>query len=264
MKISNVQIGTSGWHYDHWKGNFYPDALSRNNYLDFYARQFSTLEINTSFYQMPQEKTLTQWRNGVPDSFLFSMKASRYITHIKKLKDAKQILSPFFKRVELLGDKLGPILFQLPPQWKFNLERLTSFLNALPETYRYAFEFRDSSWFNPKTYEALSQHNAAFGIYQVASRNAPREVTADFAYVRLLGSKAPNQGKYDAGTLKEWANQIASWAAAGKDIYCYFDNDEAGYAVEDAQKLKELVETTVPAGIIDAVSANSTAAKARP
>lgn len=252
--MKSIQIGTSGWHYEHWKGPFYPESLPRNNFLDYYAERFSTLEINTSFYQMPQEKTLIQWRNGVPDSFLFSMKASRYITHIKKLKDARQILSPFFKRVELLNDKLGPILFQLPPQWRFNLERLSSFLKALPQEYRYAFEFRDSSWFNQKTYDTLAQHNAAFGIYQVASRTSPLEITADFAYVRLLGSKAPNQGKYSDSVLQAWARQLKAWGAAGKDIYCYFDNDESGFAVSDAIRMKELLDITVPVEIIDSVA----------
>lgn len=258
--MKNILVGTSGWHYDHWKGPFYPESLPRNNYLDYYAERFGTLEINTSFYQMPQEKTLIQWRNGVPDSFLFSMKASRYITHIKKLKDARQILSPFFKRVELLGDKLGPILFQLPPQWRFNIERLESFLKALPEAYRYAFEFRDSSWFNKQTYETLARHNAAFGIYQVASRTSPLVITADFAYVRLMGSKAPNQGKYSDGVLSAWSKQIASWASSGKDIYCYFDNDDSGYAAEDAVKMKELLKISVPPEIIDAMARKGTQA----
>ncbi|MFB3925651.1 MAG: DUF72 domain-containing protein [Syntrophales bacterium] len=243
--LQNIHIGTSGWHYDHWRGPFYPEALSRQNYLDYYADHFHTLEINNSFYQMPQEKTLVQWRNAVPPSFIFSIKASRYITHIKKLKDGKQILGPFMKKVELLREKTGPILFQLPPQWRFNPERLSSFLNALSKECRYVFEFRDSSWFCKKTYDILTQHNAAFCIYNVANRTTPKEITADFTYVRLHGPKGANQGCYDIETLSAWADTFISWRNEGKEIFCYFDNDEAGYAARNAVQMRDLIENRV-------------------
>jgi uncharacterized protein YecE (DUF72 family) len=237
-----IHIGTSGWHYDHWKGAFYPEALPRNNYLEYYADIFHTLEINNSFYQMPQEKTLVQWRNSVPKNFIFSLKASRYITHIKKLKDGRQILPPFIKKVEILGDRMGPILFQLPPQWRFNLDRLTSFLKALPSEFRYAFEFRDSSWFNPRTYDVLAQYGAAFCIYHVASRSTPKELTADFVYVRFHGPKSASQGKYDSSVLSEWAENFIAWSSDGKEVFCYFDNDEFGFAAQDASELQQIVD----------------------
>jgi len=243
MNGQQIHIGTSGWHYDHWKGSFYPETLPRTNYLEYYADNFHTLEINNSFYQMPQEKTLVQWRNSVRDEFIFSIKASRYITHIKKLKDGKQIIPPFLKKVEVLGSRLGPVLFQLPPQWRYNLERLNSFLKALPTGSRYAFEFRDSSWFNPRTYDALAMHNAGFCIYSVANRTTPQEVTADFIYIRLHGTKGSNQGKYDEAVLEQWADRVFDWAGIGKEIFCYFDNDESGYAAQDAAKLQEMINT---------------------
>ncbi len=243
MNGIQIHVGTSGWHYDHWKGPFYPESLPRTNYLEYYADLFHTLEINNSFYQMPQEKTMIQWRNAVPKEFIFSIKASRYITHIKKLKDGRQIIPPFLKKIEVLGDRLGPILFQLPPQWRYNLERLNSFLNALPSGFRYAFEFRDSSWFNPRTYDALALKGAAFCIYQVASRCTPIELTADFAYVHFHGSKGSNQGKYDPAFLGKWADTFMDWARQGKEVFCYFDNDESGYAAQDARKMQEIVDT---------------------
>jgi uncharacterized protein YecE (DUF72 family) len=242
MNPANIfHIGTSGWHYDHWRGPFYPDTLPKNNYLDYYCDHFHTLEINNSFYQMPQERTMVQWRNGVPDSFIFSLKASRYITHIKKLKDGRQILSPFIKKVETLGDKLGPVLFQLPPQWRFNPERLRTFLDALPQGNQYAFEFHDSSWFVDQTYDILSAHNAALGIYQVANRTSPRVVTADFVYLRMHGTKGANQGNYDHDTLAAWADIIMGWALDGKEVFCYFDNDESGFAAQNAATLQDII-----------------------
>ena len=243
MDQQQIHIGTSGWHYDHWKGAFYPDELPRTDYLEYYADQLHTLEINNSFYQMPQEKTLIQWRNLVPSDFIFSLKASRYITHIKKLKDGKQIIPPFLKKVEILGSRLGPILFQLPSQWRYNPDRLNSFLTALPADFRYAFEFRDSSWFNRNTYDTLASHGASFCIYQVASRSTPQEVTADFVYLHLHGPKGANQGKYDPAVLSEWADRIIAWAGEGKEVFCYFDNDEAGYAAQDAVQLQQLIQT---------------------
>ncbi len=243
MNGQRIHIGTSGWHYDHWKGAFYPDSLPKTNYLEYYADNFHTLEINNSFYQMPQERTLVQWRNLVDEDFIFAFKASRYITHIKKLKDGKQIIPPFLKKIEALGDRLGPILFQLPPQWRFNLERLNSFLNALPSDFRYAFEFRDTSWFNDHTYNALAAHNAAFCVYQVASRTTPQEITADFIYLRLHGPKGTSQGTYAPSVLTDWVDRFIEWAGNGKEIFCYFDNDESGFAAKDAVQMQKILNT---------------------
>lgn len=241
MKVNQIHIGTSGWHYLYWRGPFYPEDLAPAEFLSFYAGTFPTVEINNSFYQLPREKTLLNWGNTVPAGFIFALKGSRFITHLKKLKDPAQSLAPLLARVTFLGPKLGPILFQLPPRWPFNPERLEAFLAALPAAYRYALEFRDQSWLNPRAYESLARHGAAFCIYDFAGFLSPREVTADFVYLRLHGPKGPYQGQYSTRTLADWAGAIAAWADRGKEVFCYFDNDEAGYAAQDALRLKEMV-----------------------
>lgn len=241
VKKESIHIGTSGWHYEHWKGPFYPEDLSASRFLAYYTQYFQTAEINNTFYHLPTEKAMAEWRDKVPAGFIFAVKASRYITHMKKLKEPEKSLSVFLKRVEILGDKLGPILFQLPPYWHFNLERLKAFLEALPRDFRYAFEFRDESWINDSANEALAEHNAAFCIYDFAGTQSPKIVTSDLVYVRLHGPEAAYAGQYDDATLTAWAQDFTAWKKQGKQIYCYFDNDEAGYAVQDALRLKGMV-----------------------
>ncbi len=237
-----VYVGTSGWHYGHWSGSFYPSDLPKSRFFDYYAECFHTAEINNSFYQLPAEKTLANWRDSAPEGFFFAAKASRYITHMKKLKDPGKPVKQFLDRMGALEDKLGPILFQLPPKWKCNPERLESFVEGLPEGYRFAFEFRDTSWFDDETYRILSDNNAAFCIYELDGMLSPKEITADFVYVRLHGPEGPYQGSYDPKTLNGWANTFAKWARQGRDIYCYFDNDEAGYAAINAYELYKKVQ----------------------
>lgn len=241
---ASIHIGTSGWHYRHWKGPFYPEHLSDECLLEHYAKHFQTAEINNTFYQLPEKKTFIQWVNSVPDDFIFSVKASRYITHMKKLKDPDEPVSTFIDRVGVLGKKLGPILLQLPPKWNFNLQRLRGFLNALPENYRYTFEFRDPSWFTGQTEAALAEKGAAFCIYDFEQRQSPQSITADFVYVRLHGPDGAYKGKYDDRSLSDWAEAFLSWANEGKEVFCYFDNDEKGYAAQNALRLKELLEET--------------------
>lgn len=234
-------IGTSGWHYDHWHGTFYPEEV--DDPLGFYTDHFTTVEINNTFYQLPEAQTLDSWRESVPDDFLFAVKANRYITHMKKLKDSDDPLKNFVERVQVLGDKLGPLLFQLPGNWRFNAERLSNFLQVLPKGHRCAFEFRDPSWHNPHAYDLLARHDAAFCIYEFAGYNAPKEITTDWVYIRLHGPhETPYEGHYDAQTLAGWAGAISSWLRQGKDVYCYFDNDQAGYAPQDALRLQSMIE----------------------
>ncbi len=243
----DIRVGTSGWHYAHWQGVFYPQDLPTNRWLAYYAGQFQTVEINNAFYQLPGEATLRDWYAATPPGFLFAVKASRFITHMKKLSDPATSTAKFFERVALLGDKLGPILFQLPPHWHPNLERLDEFLKALPPGMRYAFECRDPSWLEPDVEPALckvlEQHNAALCIYHFSGRTAPKRLTADFVYVRLHGPGGPYQGKYPPEELEEWAGDIAAWNAPkqgpGRAVYCYFDNDMAGYAVQNALELTQ-------------------------
>ncbi len=239
----HLHIGTSGWNYDHWIGPFYPEDIDRQDMLSYYAKHFKTVEINNTFYNLPECKTFEQWRETVPKRFLFACKASRYITHMKKLKDPAQPLKRFMSGVEALGDRLGPILFQLPPSWGCNPERLKTFLEALPAGRRYSFEFRDESWFDERIYDLLREHNAAFCLYELAGRRSPVEVTADFVYIRLHGPEGAYEGQYDGRTLNGWARRFQGWREDGLDIYCYFDNDQKGYAAADAARLLEMAET---------------------
>jgi uncharacterized protein YecE (DUF72 family) len=238
--LSALHVGTSGWHYAHWKGPFYPEDLPDAEMLAFYAARFSTVEINNTFYRLPQKETLAAWRDSVPSGFIFSVKASRYITHMKKLTDVSKPLSVFLGTIDVLDDKLGPVLFQLPPRWHLNIERLRTFLSILPKKYRYAFEFRDPSWFVHEVYEALSDVGASFCIYDLAGSLSPKEITSDIVYIRLHGPDGPYRGRYRTEDLADWLRAFAAWRKQKREIYCYFDNDEAGYAAGNALELCEM------------------------
>jgi uncharacterized protein YecE (DUF72 family) len=237
-----IHIGTSGWSYDHWKGPFYAADLPAHDMLARYAEHFSTVEINSSFYRLPEAAVLARWRDSVPQGFVFSAKASRYITHMKKLREPQTTLPPFLERIGVLGARLGPILFQLPPRWQVDVARLEAFLQTLGRQHRHAFEFRDPSWFGPDVRHLLEKYDAAFCIYDLDGRTSPKAVTADFVYVRLHGPGAPYQGSYDARTLAGWAGAFSTWSRQGRDIYCYFDNDQQGYAASNALRLKQMLE----------------------
>ncbi len=235
-----IFIATSGWHYGHWVGPFYPEGMSPGRFLEFYASRFNTVEVNSTFYGLPTEKAVRAWCDIVPAGFTFSIKASRLITHNKKLTDPGLTLPRFFDSVNAFGKKAGPVLFQLPPRWRLNAPRLDSFLSSLPGGRRYAFEFRDASWFDEAVYGALSRHNAAFCIYDLDRVLSPMIITTDFAYIRLHGPDGKYRGRYSDAALKGWAREFERWGV--KEIYCYFDNDEAGYAALNASRLKEMVE----------------------
>src|SRR5882724_3600727 len=238
---AKIHIGTSGWHYDHWRGPFYPEDIAAKEMLSFYTGFFETVEINNSFYKLPNIEAVKTWRKTVPKGFTFAAKASRYLTHMKKLKDPKKGLDNVLPIFEALGSKLGPILFQLPPHWHCDLQRLSEFLKALPKRHLYSIEFRDTTWHAHEIYELLKQHNAAFCIYQLGGVSSPIEITADFAYVRLHGPGAKYQGNYSTATLKKWSEQIRKWRRKLKNVYVYFDNDQNGYTTKNAQKLIELL-----------------------
>lgn len=239
-----IHAGTSGWHYKHWMGSFYPKGMKQQEFMDYYLQFFRTVEINNSFYRLPKAETFAAWREAVPEDFLYAVKASRYITHMKKLKDPQASLASFFRNVEALQEKLGPILFQLPPRWAFNEERLASFLAALPKLYRYTLEFRDPSWYHPRVYELLRAYNVAFCIYELDYHLSPLEVTADFAYVRLHGPEGKYYGSYSESALAWWANWCHARQQEGKDVFVYFDNDINAYAPYNAKRLTELVQTS--------------------
>jgi uncharacterized protein YecE (DUF72 family) len=239
--IARIHIGTSGWHYKHWRGSFYRPDVRAADMFRFYVHQFNTVEINNSFYRLPTTKALRDWKDAAPNKFCFAVKASRFLTHMKKLKDPKPALRRFFDRVETLGPNLGPILFQLPPRRQCNSERLASFLTALPRKHRSAFEFRNPTWHHQTVYELLRRHNAAFCVYELAGFQSPMQITADFAYIRLHGPDGAYQGRYTEKRLGGWAEQIRHWRRRLKDIYIYFDNDQNGYAACNALELKKML-----------------------
>jgi uncharacterized protein YecE (DUF72 family) len=209
--------------------------------LDFYVKHFDTVEINNSFYRLPSEKALGEWRESTPSRFCFAVKGSRFITHNKKLKDPEPALERFLPKVDLLDGKLGPILFQLPPQWQLNLERLESFLRTLPRERYYAFEFRNETWNVEAVYETLRRFNAAYCMFHLAGFQSPLEVTADFSYLRLHGPQGKYQGSYSDSDLEQWASRIRTWRRRLKAVYVYFDNDQRGYAAQNALRLRDLV-----------------------
>ena len=248
MKPGMIYIGTSGWHYPHWVGPFYPESTPRSEFLAYYTSHFGTVEINNTFYHLPAIQTLRDWHAGSSKDFLFACKGSRFITHMKKLKDPRQSMKRFFQTIKVLDKKLGPILFQLPPRWGLNPTRLEDFLKVLPKKYRFAFEFRDESWFDQTIYDLLAKNHAAFCLYHLAGRWTPEIVTADFVYIRLHGPDGPYQGDYDDKTLRSWAKKCVKWSVEGRDVYCYFDNDQKGYAVKNALKLKKMTAKLGPEG----------------
>ena len=242
---AEIRIGTSGWHYRHWVGTFYPDDLKPARMFEYYQRFFDTVELNNSFYRLPTPEAFQTWRDAAAPDFRFAVKGSRFLTHNKKLKEPQQALDNLLPRAELLGKKLGPILFQLPPKWKLNSERLEAFLQALPKDRRYAFEFREPSWHTQAVYDILRRHNAAYCIYELAGFHTPIVVTADFAYVRLHGPGGKYQGCYAGEKLCEWADRIVQWSRKLRAIYVYFDNDDSGYAPQNALELKQQLKGIV-------------------
>lgn len=237
-----IHIGTSGWHYAHWRGPFYPADLPPAKMLTWYAAHFDTVEINNSFYRLPTTEALQGWCHQTPADFCFAMKASRYITHNRKLKDPEQSSAKFLGQADILKRRLGPLLFQLPPGWKVNVERLEEFLRALPHGHRYVFEFRNPTWNVAPVYNALRHHNAAYCIYELAGFQSPIEVTADFAYIRLHGPGNAYQGDYSKAGLRTWAKRIESWRKHLKHIYIYFDNDQSGFAPKNALQLQKMIQ----------------------
>jgi uncharacterized protein YecE (DUF72 family) len=247
MKKGKIYIGTSGWSYRHWKGRFYPQGVRAAEEFDFYSLFFDTVELNNPFYRLPSKQTFESWYEKSKDGFLYVVKASRFITHMKKLKDVKAALDLFLDHCNLLREKLGPILFQLPPGWLLNKDRLREFLAQLPQGYRFVFEFRNPSWYTEEVYQLLEKYNCAFCIYQLAGHMSPMVTTAGWVYIRLHGpTKNKYQGSYDFRTLREWASRCIEWRRSGKDVYVYFDNDDSGYAAFNAQVLEMLVNKDAP------------------
>jgi uncharacterized protein YecE (DUF72 family) len=232
-----VRVGTSGWSYPHWKGAFYPHGLKAKDQLGFYAGRFCTVEINGAFYRLPSKAAVKAWRATAPEGFVYAWKASRFITHNKRLKDVGDSVELVFGRMAPLGEALGPALFQLPPQMKSDLPRLQAFLEILPKRRRVTIEFRHPSWFADEVYDVLKAHDVAFCVSDHEDAPSPWEATARFAYVRGHGPGGDYRGAYEDARLDAWAKRIAAWRDAGRDVYAYFDNDVGAAAPKDAQRL---------------------------
>lgn len=240
----DVRIGTSGYVYEHWRGAFYPEDLPQKERFAYYADRFDTVEINNTFYRFPTEETVARWRDDAPDGFLYAFKASRYITHMKRLKPGGSYGQPvenLLDRLAPLREKLGPVLFQLPPHMPLDLDRLRAFLERMPrrEGARVVFEFRHASWYAPEVLDLLGEHGVAFCVHDWVEAPTPVEVTADHAYVRFHGHRAPYRDRYGPRRLAPWVKRIEEWRRQGRDVYVYFNNDEKAYATRDARWLGE-------------------------
>jgi uncharacterized protein YecE (DUF72 family) len=235
-------IGTSGWHYADWRGLFYPEDLPKWDWLSFYARQFSTVELNASFYRLPTEGAFKSWYKATPPDFLFTLKVSRFITHIKHLLDAGEAMAAFLSRARLLKEKLGPLLYQLPPGMSRNDERLESFLTILPRELKHVFEFRNESWLDESVFTILRKHNAGFCVADMPGFTSPLIATTDFAYIRFHGSQSLYSSSYSDEELADWAKRIAHLARNLNSVYIYFNNDVAGYAIDNARTIRRYLE----------------------
>ena len=240
-----VRIGLSGWNYGHWRnGVFYPSRLPASRWLEFYAERFDTVEVNSTFYRLPRRDAVARWLEQTPDGFLFAIKASRYLTHVKRLRDLGPGLERFLERIEpLLGTpKLGPLLWQLPPTFRRDDERLAGALARLPRELRHCVEFRDPSWFVEDTYALLREHGVALAIGDRPQVNAfqAHELTAGWTYVRFHGGTRGRRGNYSDSELQEWAERLRGWSRT-HDVFAYFNNDWEGFAPKNAVLLKRFL-----------------------
>jgi len=233
-------VGTSGWVYRHWMGLFYPERIRGEELLPFYARHFQTVEINYTYYRLPERSVFEGWRSRVPDGFRFAVKASRYLTHLRRLQEPEEPLTRLLERAGGLGEKLGPVLFQLPPNWEADPGRLEAFLAALQRWpgHRFAFEFRHPSWLTPGVYGALERAGAALCLPVHPEMPLERRLTAGWTYVRFhAGSRGMGFGEEE---LAPWARRIGEWRRGGAEVWCYFNNDMGGHALRDARTLLRL------------------------
>jgi uncharacterized protein YecE (DUF72 family) len=240
--MARTLIGTSGWNYDSWRGPFFPTGLPLKHQLQYYASQFQTTELNGVFYRTPTYDAVKRWRAQTGKNFVFAWKASKFITHWKRLShNSVNSLELLEERLSLLGNKAGPILFQLPPNFEVDADRLVSFFELLSKTRRYSFEFRHPSWYQPRIMKLLSKRNISLCLSDHRDAPAPWKRSADFVYIRGHGPGGHYKGHYRPDTLAEWARRIKSWERQGCDVFIYFDNDQKSAAPADAMKLRQLL-----------------------
>ena len=233
-----IHVGTSGWQYRDWRGTFYPEDLPQRRWLPYFAERFPTVEVNNTFYNLPKEDTFRAWREATPPDFVITVKASRYITHIRRLRDAGDAVALFWSRATLLGEKLGPVLFQLPPNFSADLPRLEAFLTVLPGEMRAAFEFRHPSWEDEDAYGLLDRAGHALVLADRPGARVADIVTGGWSYVRFHQGSTTGPD-YPRAKLRRWAGKIAGLTA--KEVFAYFNNDPGGAAVRDAVALTDLL-----------------------
>jgi uncharacterized protein YecE (DUF72 family) len=242
--VRPVRIGCSGWNYKHWRERVYPKGCPASRWLAYYATLFDTVEVNTTFYRLPRRDSVARWVEQTHDDFVFAVKMSRYVTHLKRLTDLEGAIARFYERIEplALSPKLGPVLWQLPPNFKRDDERLAAALDALPDG-RHCFELREPSWYSDEVYALLREHGVALVI-----PDSPKypfrtlELTADWTFVRFHHGSRGRRGNYSESELGEWAERIDGWRRA-VDVYAYFNNDWEGFAVANGLRLRELLES---------------------
>jgi uncharacterized protein YecE (DUF72 family) len=243
------RIGCSGWNYTSWRGRFYPADLAAARWLSYYAARFDTVEVNNTFYRLPESTAFAAWRAQVPRTFLMAVKASRFLTHMKRLRDPEEPLDRLFSRAAALESRLGPVLYQLPGSFRIDLNRLAAFLEALPTRLRshsrrlqHAFEFRHPSWYVTETYRLLERHGATMCLHDKADSTISAPVVGPFVYVRFHGTSGRYHGSYSDRALKDWAVRLVEQAEDGRKVYAYFNNDPEAVATKNAQTLKTFVD----------------------
>jgi len=239
--MARIRIGCSGWNYKHWRGLFYPKGLPQRRWFAFYAEHFDTVEINNSFYRLPKAETFEAWRAAAPPGFCYAVKANRFLTQAKKLKECEEPLKRMMAPFRALGDRLGPILYQLPPRFRINLDRLEDFLKLVPKDVTNVFEFREPSWYAPETFALLDRYGASFCVHDMAGSASARIAVGPVAYVRFHGAAGKYWGRYPDAALLSWTDWMVEQARAGRPVWAYFNNDTHAHAIQDAQTLKAMV-----------------------
>lgn len=248
MTKAALRVGCSGWNYRHWKGRFYPEALPASAWLQYYVSQFDTVETNATFYRLPEASTFAAWHDQTPDGFVMAIKGSRYLTHLKHLRDPEEPVRRLFEHAAPLGPRLGPVLYQLPGRLRLDVPRLVRFLHALPASLpgshgrrrlQHAIEFRDPSWYVDEVFGLLNDCGVALCRHDMPGSAIDDPVVGPFTYVRFHGATGRYQGSYDTATLDAWARRLAGERRAGRDVYAYFNNDGEAIATRNARDLRD-------------------------
>jgi uncharacterized protein YecE (DUF72 family) len=236
-----IHVGCSGWVYKHWRGIFYTEGLPQKRWFEHYAEEFDTVEINASFYRLPKPETFDAWREKAPPDFRYAVKANRFLTHMKKLLGCDEEIDRFVDLARRLEQTLGPILYQLPPSLHKDVPRLERFLQRLPTDIEHVVEFRHKSWYDDQVLALLDKHGAGFVTHDMKGLKSPRWASGRLAYVRFHGGEGRYWGRYSDEALLSWTDWIIDQSRQGRSVWCYFNNDIHGHAIEDARTLKSMV-----------------------